>query len=259
MNTQQNFSPRENLKKKYDNCRSNLLLVIIFTVINCILLFTKSETMFLFSATIPYFVMVLGVFSEIYELLIASIVIAVVIVVLYFLCWLFSKKRYGWLIAALVLFSLDTLALIGLYLLMEDFSGIFDLLVHIWVLYYLISGIVHGVKLKKTPEDEPAAVEESSENADSSHLYMADYTVKAKVLLEETVNGYRICYRRVKRVNELIVNDRVYDTYEALIEQPHTLTASLDGHIIEAGMSTATSTSFIKFDGQTVKKKLRII
>ena len=34
-----------------------------------------------------------------------------------------------------------------------------DILLHAWVLYYLISGVVYGLKLKKLPEDEPEPIE----------------------------------------------------------------------------------------------------
>ena len=42
-------------------------------------------------------------------------------------------------------------------------------------------------------------------------LRRADYSVKSKTLLEATAEGYRICYRRVKSVNELVINGIVYD------------------------------------------------
>ena len=82
-----------------------------------------------------------------------NLVIAGICLLAYLLCWIFSKKHYGWMIAALVMFIMDTLALVGIYLMIEDFSGIMDLLIHAWVLYYLFLGVTNGRKLKQLPEE----------------------------------------------------------------------------------------------------------
>ena len=81
-------------------------------------------------------------------------VIAFAIILVYLACFFFSKNfKGGWMIAAAVIFSLDTLYLVFIYGVGVD--SIMDLLLHAWVLYYLISGSVYGIKLKKLAEDEP--------------------------------------------------------------------------------------------------------
>ena len=64
---------------------------------------------------------------------------------------LFSKKRVGFLIAALVLFVLDTVFLIWNY---GIAVSLIDLLFHGWIIYYLVSGTLAYYKLKKL-ENEP--------------------------------------------------------------------------------------------------------
>ena len=71
------------------------------------------------------------------------------------------------------------------------------------------------------------------------------------------VEGYEICYRRVKRVNELVINGIIYDEIKEVIEFPHTLSA-VDGHTIEAGLSE-DSYSYITFDGECLVNKHRLI
>lgn len=144
---------REEVQKKYSNARSNLLLMIGLTLVNIILLLVGSDTMMLFSATVPYFVAAIGVGTEITELLIIFVAIAIAILIIYLLCWIFSKKHYGWMIVALVLFIIDSICMCGLYISIQDFSGILDVLIHIWVLYYLIIGVKSGAQLKKMPEE----------------------------------------------------------------------------------------------------------
>ena len=159
------MSPRAELERKYNSCRVELLVVVLFTVINLFTL-TFGNSYFLFSATFP--ALFPAVMSEIAAdteylasmgmtpedgtiLIIVGLVIGLIMTVPYLLCWIFSKKRPGWMVAALVFFSIDCLLLI----LSLDLSMIADILIHAWVMFYLITGVKHGFKLKKMPEDEP--------------------------------------------------------------------------------------------------------
>lgn len=136
-----------------------------------------------------------------------------------------------------------------------------DVAFHIWVLVSLSLGIKAGSQLKKLPAEENVLsdvqnVEGAGTNIGSSRP--ADPAVKARILLETNALGYTITYRRVKSVNELVVNGRVYDEFEAIIEPKHTLSANIDGHLIEAGFDGVMS-SFIKIDGEQVAKKTRLV
>ncbi len=280
-----NASPRAVLAARYNGGRSNLLLVVAFTLINVIMAATGGDSYFLFSAIVPYYIALNGAFAagamseEYYTeiglikpdtvdtgLLIGFIAIAVVILGLYLLCWFFSKKRSGWLMAALVLFTLDTAFLFINYGIALDM--ILDILFHGWVLYSLIAAIFAHRKLQTLPEEETVTEIEGSftevtENgetdapapADSTPLRAADTSVKSRVLLETTVLGHNVCYRRVKKVNELVIDGQVYDEYAATIERPHVLKATLGGHDIAAGYDG--SRSYIFLDDEQVAKKLR--
>ena len=172
----QPVSERQALEMKYVNSRHNLLIVLIFTAVNILLLVTNSNSYFLFSAYIPYLAVDLGMYlcgkypAEIYGedylfaeflpngFLIVMIVIAVAILALYLLSWLFTKKgNKGWMVFALVLFGVDTAAM----LLFDGISTdmIIDILFHGWVVYSLATGVSAASKLKKLPE-EPVPAEE---------------------------------------------------------------------------------------------------
>lgn len=86
----------------------------------------------------------------------------------------------------------------------------------------------------------------------------ADYSVKSKILLEAMIGKYTICYRRIKNVNELVINDIVYDEKKGIIEFEHNLSAVIDGHTIEAGYDNE-SYSYIIFDGERIAEKKRLI
>ena len=279
------MSPRKLNEQKYKNARSNLLLVVIFTCINIALLVTNTDTYFLFSAFVPYYIAGLGMYlcgrfpeeyytqEELMEGFLDDraftifIVIAVIFTLLYLLSWWLShKNRGGFLIITLVFFAFDTILMFCLN--GFNLSSIIDILFHGWVIFSLISGIVAHFRLKKLPEETECESEEVFEDAqpseacETSHnsdvLRIADKEAKHKVLLQACAFSYDICYRRVGRTNELVINGNVYDEYTALMEMPHLLHAFVDGHLIEAGCNNQ-SQSFIRVDGEIVAKKLRLL
>ena len=121
----------------------------------------------------------------------------------------------------------------------------------------------HG-KLKKLPvEDYSVSEQQESEQSapaytdipDSAPLRIADMTAKSRTLLEYSINGHKILYRRVKRTNELVIDGYVYGEYIARLEMPHVLTAYVDGHDIAVGYNG--SASYAVIDGQQVASKIR--
>lgn len=177
--TGKQMDERASLQYKYNNARTNLLLVVVFTVINIILLIANGTSYFLFSASVPYYVMLFGVIlsgrlpADVYEEFIpygyvfqglgdgffaAMLIISLIFVGIYLICWIFSKKnKVGWLIAALVLFSVDTVALLIIGGISAD--TIIDILFHAWVLFDLGRGIAAYSKLKKLPVTEVTVAE----------------------------------------------------------------------------------------------------
>ena len=150
---------REAALRLYSVARSNLLLMMVLTLANIVLFAVGTDTMLLFSATVPYYSVVFGLIDPTGVLLVPGIVIAVLSLGAFFISWLLSKKNYGWMILALALFIIDTICMVGLYIWAEDFSGILDFAIHIWVLYYLVVGVKTGAKLRRA-ETEPVFEEE---------------------------------------------------------------------------------------------------
>lgn len=275
-------TPRQILENKYSSARANLLIVVAFTLINIVLAFTDSSSYFLFSLFIPYMLVLLGAMLtgnlpsaytaaelEIIEFLPNAVFIIMVIVAAAFLAvfvvsWVVTKKKpaIGWLIASLVLASIDT----GIFVLFGGISldTLIDLAFHVWVIVSLAGGISAHKKLKALPPEEEivdttAEVVEEGASLENSPILRSGYLdEKCRVLLEVEKDSLYITYRRVKKTNELVINNNVYDEYTALVEMPHTLTATFAGHKIEAGCDTA-SRSFIKIDGEIVAKKLRLV
>jgi hypothetical protein len=101
-------------------------------------------------------------------------------------------------------------------------------------------------------------MEAEPSEGESNPLRPVDPMAKARILLEADAYNYHIEYRRVKSTNELVINGKVYDEYTAVMELPHLLSATVDGHRIEAGIDNVSRMS-ISVDGEIVKKKIRLI
>lgn len=150
------YSP-EYLLKQTAGARASLLAVLIFTVVNLAMLLLEIDMYFVFSATVPQYLTAFcmgidigqgylgfGPFTAI------ALVVSAVVLVLYLLCWLLSKKRPGWLIAALVFFIIDTVVLLVVSLLLEILTeNILDLVFHGLIVFQLIQGISANYKLEK--------------------------------------------------------------------------------------------------------------
>ena len=110
---------------------------------------------------------------------------------------------------------------------------------------------------KEHVEEIIIEVNDDIDSTQSSNYLRIAEDVKAKIFLEEYIMGKHVVYRRVKTVNELVINGKVYDEYEALVERPHNLQAKINGHLIEVGIA-ATSQMYISVDKEIIKKKLRL-
>ena len=165
------LSPRMMMEGRYNSARANLLLAVVFTLINLVLLVAAGgKTYFLFSVFVPYYVTLISMLlcgklpAEFYDeswegaelfgngLLIAALVFAALMLVVYVLCYVMSSRgRVGWLIAALVLFVIDTLLMFVLQGIALD--TLMDVLFHIWVIVYLALGIHAHFKLRDLPPE----------------------------------------------------------------------------------------------------------
>lgn len=151
---QRSIALRNHLKALYLQARGNLLMMLCFTAVNLLLLLFNAGVMFLFSATVPYLALLFGMADDTGMMMIPGAILAVVLVAVYLLCWMFSKNNSRWLLAGLVLFAIDTGCLVLFCILAKDFTGIPDVLFHALVLYYLFSGVRAAKKLESLPPEE---------------------------------------------------------------------------------------------------------
>ena len=150
---------RENMVEKgsqeYDErqvsmSRGAILLVLCLTVVNLGLLIAGSNTYLLFAAFAPYYLTIMargfdlaasGAVNGGYTW--TALVFSALVLGLYLLCWLLSKKNPKWLTVSLTLFSVDTicLALLCRFVFGGFTDSVMDFFMHAWVIYELYVGV----------------------------------------------------------------------------------------------------------------------
>ncbi|MBQ4510765.1 MAG: hypothetical protein II984_08580 [Clostridia bacterium] len=144
-------------EQKYRIARSSLLIVVILSVVNLFsLIFSGSY--FLFSSYITLIIGAVGAESYIADpsntiFLVVIIVLGIISVLPYLVCWIFSKKKVGWLIGALVLFSFDTLLLLIDAISVMNLTFILDLVIHAYFIYEMVVAVKFGLKKKKEEQE----------------------------------------------------------------------------------------------------------
>lgn len=143
------------------SARSTLLIAVAFTVLNIVLLLIGSNRYFLYSATIPYYLTFFGYMFDNFMVgtyTLTGLTMAVVPVAVLALSWYLSKQNHRWLMAATVVFVLDTAAMVAMLVWTGDIgSSVLDIVFHGWVLLCLIRGVRSAAWLKNmpAPADEP--------------------------------------------------------------------------------------------------------
>lgn len=168
-----NISMSQN-ETKYKNMRLMLLSTLILSALNCITVFAL-DMFYYFSAYLPFVLVAVGkVFLE--EVANGEIVfvvytaLAVIMLIPYLLCYIFSKKHVGWMIAGLVIFSVDT----G-FLLVDLITGFnvtlaICMVFHVYIIVTLALGIKYGLKVKQ--ERENATVDATADAYGPEGAYM---------------------------------------------------------------------------------------
>ena len=138
-----------------------VLISVLLTVVNIVIAVAASRTPILYNLTMPYYAVtwgkaldnnfaadgwpVNGQYTWI------GIAVAAVLLAVYVLMVLMSRRHPGWSIAMLVLFCLDTLSLffVGAFLLNNPQSIVVDACIHFWIIFILSRQIWAAVNLRR--------------------------------------------------------------------------------------------------------------
>lgn len=149
------------LKKQIAAGRYALLVIQLLTVVNLAMVLLDRGSCFLFTASVPYYLTLLArgldngfadaAWTVFGAYTYAALAVSVVILALYFLCWLLSREHPGWLAAAFVLFLLDSVAMLILtHLLYGSLLPMaLDVFLHGWALWQLWQAVRANRKRKE--------------------------------------------------------------------------------------------------------------
>ena len=267
MNKRNNLNNASLAVRRYSRARSSLLGMMIFTVINTVLAAVGSYTYFVFSDYVAYLSALLGRFDfdETGEMLylVMGCAFAALVLVPYLLSWIFSKKRRGWLIVALVLFSIDTVVLLLDAIGYLEISYLLDIAFHIWLIVELILGIRAG-KAAIAEMNAPAVAEDTEfydastdEKPNTPCLGEPQSERKYRLIVQAQYGGRTIEVRRSYGLTELVIDGRLYGTWEGISERAYEIVARVDDHeIVSRFLPTGKQT--IEVDGEIIAKKQRL-
>ena len=254
--------------RRYKRARSSLLLMMLFTVINTVQAAMGSLSYFVFSDYLAYYCALFGrAFYEESGLMLYIVVgcaFAALILLPYLLCWIFSKKRRGWLIAALVMFIIDTVLVIVDAIGFMEISYLMDIAFHIWLIVELILGIRVGKEAIAEMNAPAEAVEDTAffdasidEKPNTPCLGEPQSERKYRLIVQAQHGGRTIEVRRSYGLTELVIDGRLYGVWEGLSESAYEIVARVDGHEI-ATRFLPTGKQTIEVDGEMIAKKQRL-
>ncbi|MBR5049430.1 MAG: hypothetical protein IKX74_07330 [Erysipelotrichaceae bacterium] len=170
---------------KYKAGRTVLLLVGIFTAVNCLLQAFDAGYQLLYAAALPQIGLAFKGTLEFYGVspIISIGLLTVIPILLFFICYFMSKNNTRWMLAGLALFILDALVLIFFWYL-TGFSAdmILNLVFEGVIIFELISAVLAGKRLDGNLEEIEMEMQQEMSNPDRSlYAYDKQYAKENKV------------------------------------------------------------------------------
>ena len=245
--------------RRYKRARSSLLLMMLFTVINTVQAAMGSLSYFVFSDYLAYYCALFG--RAFYE---ESGLTLYIVVGCAFAALILVPYLLGWLIAALVMFIIDTVLVIVDAIGFMEISYLLDIAFHIWLIVELILGIRVGKEAIAEMNAPAEAVEDTAffdasidEKPNTPCLGEPQSERKYRLIVQAQHGGRTIEVRRSYGLTELVIDGRLYGVWEGLSESAYEIVARVDGHEI-ATRFLPTGKQTIEVDGEMIAKKQRL-
>jgi len=148
---------RTNNLNNYKKARIALITAIVFTIINCVLVYLLEDFTLVFAIALPQLAIQLMDFfvEQGYSEILVVILYCVLPLAFYGACYIISKKKTKWLLAATILYCVDALILVVAWAGTGfDSSMLFELVFEGWILISLIKGAKAGKELKDDLSEE---------------------------------------------------------------------------------------------------------
>lgn len=164
------------LLNKYKSARLYLMVSLIFSAINVVLMLFKPGSSFVYSLFVPMMGMIFKDSLVAYGYSEALIVITSVFLpmLLLAIAYTLSKKDWHWLLAATILFGIDTFLMMSFWVVIMAMDGsmMLEMLFEIVIFVNLIFGVIAGKKLNNDFSEVKSTAEKIIE--DKKEVYIFD-------------------------------------------------------------------------------------
>lgn len=159
MDNQYYAEERRSLLRQRGIARYMLLGTVIATAVDILLLFAQADVFIPYCAAAPYYAVYLGYYFDRYALstyTATAMVMAFVCLGVYLLLWWRAKKHDRALRWGMILLIVDTVVLLLFAILMLDNPGscVFEVILHVAVIYEISVGLKSGKRLKQLERKE---------------------------------------------------------------------------------------------------------
>jgi len=253
--------------KKFNAARGNLLLMIIISAVNLVLTAADSNLYLLFSALLPL------LFVELWWGLAFGVIMAVVILLAYFACYILSGRRRVFILPALILFVIDCLVIVwAIWAFGFGATYWLDIAFHVWIMYYLVTGAIAWGRLRRLSADDFKAaeqdliiqqsiatkiVDENGAVVERGNVPLRFDSKKGRILIQTDYQTLHISMKRSYGLTELIINGQVYDEVKGVAEGTYSLFACVRNVRISGKFNSLKFRMEIYADDVLIAKKMR--
>lgn len=281
------------LNTAYQKVRKVLLLLALLTAADVLLMPRAYKLSFPLAAQAAQLLMAWGYMGH----MVLGFGLALVVAGVYALLWWLSRRHYGWMIAAAVLFFCDmagsffmlnmmnyentlvqqsagftgAAGVPGLGAAMSDYvtAFIINVFVHVAASVYFVFGAVKGAQLRRVPKVSIqerqvekvvySAAEDYTEHPEEATQPLRAAEKPSTVLIRAKVQGMQVEVSRAFGVTALVVDGQVYNDQKGAVEPAYRLRACVNGvHLLaEHTPMEGYSVMTLYADGNEIGSKKR--
>lgn len=246
--------------RRYQRAMSDLTLIALFGAVNLFCALFGSSFYMLFAPCLPTLLYYggrhLSERLEIPALLTVGIFLSLCMMAVFFFLRFLSRGRYRVMLAAAILYGVDTAILAAFSLSAGFVTGLADSLLHLWVLLVLVRAVLAGRRIDRMPIPTSEDIEEMFRELalppegtppgtlvgdappdESDSIPLREEVPRRKYFFRKTVLGLKIRVPRSHGLTELCINGQVYAEVRGVVEFAYSLTATVEGHRVSVRLS----------------------
>ncbi len=240
-----------------NRARYNILFMIFLSIINAYFVLSQGIIKIPFSSS-------LSTYSAVFSKAVANqsgdesfcrvgILLSAIVLGVYFMCYLLSKKNPRFLFIGFVIFVFDTVFLVATTFILTQINllTVFDILLHVFTLYMLYSAVIFN---KKTPIDKKAVAQEPETESDYEEITLRYQNNGNEPIINAAINDFDIKIHIDQGQAVLVVNGFICAQKEYDINSYFELYAVIND--IELSFISRKDREYLLFANKELLKKI---